>query len=812
MSLGASAALREGRLALKSGNLEAAAERFGAAVSQTPKAALPWVLQAEAYHRLRRYRDAVAAATRAVQLDDGATPAWVRLGAIHLKLGDTQEAARTFERALDVDPTRASEWHRRVVGGNHPDAVAGHPNARSRTVPPEQVFAAVGRDIALDMETGEGRIQERRAREEDATPIWDVGDLIRGRHEVLAIRQGGMAFVHICFDHVQGRPYAVKSLKQTVLDAPGVRESFLREAELWVNLERHPHIVEADLVQVIDDHPAIFLEYMESGSVAGILAECPIELSRAVDIGLQVCDAMQYAHDHAKIIHRDLKPSNVLLTKDGIAKVTDFGLALASDASDEEGGKRTRIYGTPQYMPPEQFSVEREVDRRADVYAFGCTFFEMLTRRWPYKASTPFGFREKHEKDLLPDPRQYNTAVRPELVEIVHRCMQKDPADRYKGFVEVAAALDRVYRMLTGKERPLQAPPDQMNAVHWIAKGTSLAHLGKYQEAVEAFDKSIQIDQELPQGWLGKAEALRVLGQFREALKCCIRALARDPRSVMALLVRGLCNAALDEHEQACKDFDKALEIEPNDAGVWHNKGLSLEALEDHDAAVSAFDRALAVEEAAVAPALAKARCLDARGDSAEAVAVVDPILEADPDNAAAWKVMGAALASLNKWARALTCYQKALEVDPEDERARQTAAELAGKKAKVEKRTEAEASPFERGLWRYKKGRFAEAAAEFEKATEAEPTDERAWRHLSAAYFRVGRYADAEGPSRACVELSPDNAAVRCNLGVILRKLERWAEAREELMMALRLDPNYIKARVELDKVNSREPKSRTS
>ena len=247
MSLSANAALREGRLALRAGNLEAAAERFGAAIAGNPKAALPWVLQAEAFYRLGRTREVIASATRAVQLDAGAIPAWTRLGAVHLKLGDRQESARNFENALDVDPVRAEEWQRRLSGRRNEDSsgIFGIPNPAA--IPAGLLLATVGRDLALEDQTGEDHIQERRARDEEAPPVWQVGDFIRGRHEVLAIRRGGMAFVHICFDHLQGRPSAIKSLKQDVLDSKGVREAFLREAELWVSMDRHPHIVEAEI-------------------------------------------------------------------------------------------------------------------------------------------------------------------------------------------------------------------------------------------------------------------------------------------------------------------------------------------------------------------------------------------------------------------------------------------------------------------------------------------------------------------------------------------------------------------------------------
>jgi tetratricopeptide (TPR) repeat protein len=800
VSLSMTAALRQGREALRTGNPEVAVEHFSEVIAHSPRMALPWALQAEAFYRLGRLREAKAAATRAVQLDDGATPAWVRIGIIELRLGDRQESARNFERALAVDATRAAEWHLRVLGRREGMAL----DSALLANPPELFLAGLGRDLALEEGSGDAQIQERRASDEGAAPLWDVGHFIRARHEVLAVRRGGMSYVHVCFDHIQGRSYAVKTLKQALLDTPGVREAFLREAELWVSMDRHPHIVEADFVQVIDEQPAIFLEYVNGGSVGGILRERALPIAKAVEIALQVCDAMQHAHLSAKIIHRDIKPSNILLTKDGVAKVTDFGLAHAVDESPEavEG---QRVFGTPQYMAPEQFEPGAEVDARADVYAFGCTLFEMLTRQWPFRAAGAAEFKAKHENEPPPDPRAHNRAVRPELAEIVQRCMAKAPSDRYKSFVELSAALAEVYHDLTGKQRERATAASGLSAEQWTAKGASLAQLGKPEEAVEAFDRAIQLDQELAQAWTGKAEALRALGRPREALVCCYRALSRDPHSLAAYNTRGLCYAALGEHDRALEDFDRAIAMDPGQREVWHNRGLSLEARGDYESAIECFDRALAIDANTTQSWLSKALCLLAKGDYQGAANACEPLLELDPDSAAGWKVKGAALAALKKWERAVTCYQKALEIDPEDEYARQAAEEAMQKRE--EPAAASSGSAFDRGLRRMQRGKFAEAVAEFERVVEEDPKDERAWRHLAGAYFRMGRYADAEAPARKCVELRPDDAAVHCNLGVILRKVSRWAEAREALKTALRIDPNYLKARVELDKVNQRDP-----
>jgi len=801
VSVSMTAALREGREALRTGNPELAVEHFGEVIAHNPRMALPWALQAEAFYRLGRLRESRAAATRAVQLDDGATPAWVRIGIIALRLGDREDAARNFDKALGIDSTRAGEWRLRMVGRRNGVGLG----ASLPTNPPELILAELARDLALEGESGESEIQRRRASDDAAAPLWDVGQFIRNRHEVLSVRRGGMSFVHLCFDHTQGRAYAVKTLKQALLDMPGVREAFLREAELWVSMERHPHIVEADFVQVIDEQPAIFLEYVDGGSVGGTLRERAMPIAKVVEIALQVCDALQHAHLSAKVVHRDIKPSNILLTKEGLAKVTDFGLAHAADDVPALGAGG-RVFGTPHYMAPEQFTPGSEVDVRSDVYAFGCTLYEMLTRQWPYKAATAAEFKARHESDPIPDPRTHNRALRPELVEVVQRCMAKAPADRYRSFVEVSAALGEVYRELTGKQRERTTAVGGMSAEQWAAKGGSLAQLGKTEEAIEAFDRAIQLDQEMATAWTGKAEALRVLGRPREALVCCYRALSRDPHSLAAHNTRGLCYAALGEHDRALDDFDRAIALDPNQREVWQNRGLSLEAKGDYDGAIECFDRALSIDSGTTQSWLSKALCLLAKGDYQAAATTCDPLLELDSDNAAGWKVKGAALASLKRWERAVTCYQKALEIDPEDEYARQAADEA------MRHRDEhaAAGSAVERGIRRLQRGRFAEAVAEFERAVEEHPDDERAWRHLSATYFRLGRYAEAEAPARQSVNLRSDDAAVHCNLGVVLRKLGKWPEAREALKAALRLDPNYLKARVELDKVNQRDPAAR--
>jgi serine/threonine-protein kinase len=152
----------------------------------------------------------------------------------------------------------------------------------------------------------------------------------------------------------------------------------------------------------------------------------------------QICEALAYAHDQ-KIVHRDIKTANAMWTRDRKAKIMDFGLAKVIE---EVRNHTTVVSGTPYYMSPEQ-TLGRNIDHRTDIYSLGVSVFELATGTLPFtEGNLPY----HHVHTPPPDPREIDDSIPPVLAELVLRCMQKDPADRYQSTREMLDDLKRILR------------------------------------------------------------------------------------------------------------------------------------------------------------------------------------------------------------------------------------------------------------------------------------------------------------------------------------------------------------------------------
>lgn len=267
-------------------------------------------------------------------------------------------------------------------------------------------------------------------------------NLRNGRYRVDAhLGAGGMADVYRVYDTRLDTPLAVKVLKPDIAQRPKWRKRFIQEAQVTFRL-RHPGIVQ--VLDVVDDEdpPYLVMELIEGRSLFDLLVDGgPLAPALAIDLMLQVCDAISYAHSK-DVIHRDLNPRNCLMDTSGRVKVVDFGIAIRGDERDHS----TRV-GTDAYMPPEQ-RLGRRVDGRADVYALGATLFVLLTERRPPNLFEAFAAREVHS--LLP----------PALAEIIVRATGFNPEDRYDSVRALGAALLAV-RAAVAQLPPLPRPAQE---------------------------------------------------------------------------------------------------------------------------------------------------------------------------------------------------------------------------------------------------------------------------------------------------------------------------------------------------------------
>ena len=240
---------------------------------------------------------------------------------------------------------------------------------------------------------------------------------------------GGMATVYLARDLKHERQVAIKVLRPELAAVIGA-ERFLSEIKTTANLQ-HPHILSLFDSGRVEGTVFYVMPFVDGESLRDRLArEKQLPIADVVRIAVEVADALQYAHQHG-VIHRDIKPENILL-HGGHALVADFGIALA--ASRTGGARMTEtgmFLGTPQYMSPEQAMGERELDARTDVYALGCTSYEMLTGEPPFTGPTAQAIVAKV---MTADPVEA-TALRKSIpvhvADAVHTALQKLPADRF---------------------------------------------------------------------------------------------------------------------------------------------------------------------------------------------------------------------------------------------------------------------------------------------------------------------------------------------------------------------------------------------
>lgn len=309
-----------------------------------------------------------------------------------------------------------------------------------------------------------------------------------GPYEIAApLGAGGMGEVYRARDSKLGRDVAIKVLPEAFAQEATRMARFEREAKLLAALN-HPNIASIYGLEESNGARALVMELVEGPTLAERIKQGPLALEEALPIAKQVAEALEYAHERG-IIHRDLKPLNVKLTQDGQVKLLDFGLAKALEGENIEEDLQTSptltavatragvMLGTAAYMAPEQ-ARGKHVDRRADIWAFGCVLYEMLTGRGAFDGETTSDIlacviRAEPDWGLLTD------SVPPRIRELLRRCLEKDPKQRLQAIGEARIAVDRVITSAPGTADapPVVIVPQQLwrRALPWAVAATAVA-------------------------------------------------------------------------------------------------------------------------------------------------------------------------------------------------------------------------------------------------------------------------------------------------------------------------------------------------
>ncbi len=303
-----------------------------------------------------------------------------------------------------------------------------------------------------------------------------------GRYQIRKfLGEGGKKQVYLAHDTTLDRDVAFALIKTEGLDDSG-RERISREAQSMGRLGAHPHVVTVFDLGQEDGAPYMVTELMGGGDVEGLVEKAPdnrIPLELAIDIARATCRGLEFTHSRG-IVHRDLKPGNVWLTEDGVAKIGDFGLAVAVDRSrlTQQG----MMVGTFSYMPPEQ-ALGGEVTPRSDLYSLGAMLYEMVTGRPPFLGDDHVAIIGQHINTAPVAPSWHCQTCPKPLEALILRLLAKDPAERPDSASDVLKALEAIDPSAT------EAPDEQQqNVLDSLAGGVFVgrkAELGELKAALE---------------------------------------------------------------------------------------------------------------------------------------------------------------------------------------------------------------------------------------------------------------------------------------------------------------------------------------
>jgi serine/threonine-protein kinase len=343
--------------------------------------------------------------------------------------------------------------------------VCGRGHAAGKPCPSAAAKLSAGATLAL----GAPSVTPLPEVEQPVDPV--VGSTVGSFRVVRPLGRGGMGSVYLAEHPVIGSKVAIKFLHESMASSADLVGRFYDEARA-VNLIGHENIVGIyDLSLLPPSRYYIVMEYLDGDTLTALLRRGPVDPRVAVDILLQLCDALQCAHERG-VVHRDLKPDNVFLLKrrgrDHFVKLVDFGIAKLRDVPG--AGSHTAagmIVGTPEYMSPEQCD-NRPVDSRTDLYALGVMAYELVTGRLPFSGRSIAQLLIAHLKEPPIPPRQVNPSVHPALAAAIERALAKRPEDRFPDMAACASALAAALEELTTPASPPAAagvPPGAATAV-----------------------------------------------------------------------------------------------------------------------------------------------------------------------------------------------------------------------------------------------------------------------------------------------------------------------------------------------------------
>jgi len=532
-----------------------------------------------------------------------------------------------------------------------------------------------------------------------------VGDRIAKHFEIYEIKTGGMGVVYLClrqpaYAGASAGLVALKTIRERFLRSEAAMQRFEREAEIWVKLGQHENIVQAYSVIKVEQRPYIALEWVlghdlpNDVALRRFVSRGPFEISEALAVAMQICDGLDYASQRFNqrgqcFVHGDLKPENILITRENVAKVTDFGMAalgrqLSADGvelpynDDATAYSSANVYGTPPYMAPEQFDPGAHLDARTDIYAVGCILYEMITGKRPFIAPATLRgidqvnyYRMRHLHAPAPDVNTVKPDCPARVGNIIARCLRKEPEQRYSRFAELLDDLEIASDAIPPQRHHVPAAqPTAPSTPEWMDQGNAFMNLARYEDAYECFTHAVQQAPEDENAWWMKAMAAGNLRRYEEVLICIdqakkFRRWAGAEKLAEHSALKASALAGLGRFDEAMSHFDEATRLAPTYANGWYAKGIALLQARRPADALTAFREATNRKRDFFAAWTDGGLALWQLHRYQEAHDWLRAALATNPRYALAWFNLGKVLGAMGAFSEAATCFERALAIAP---------------------------------------------------------------------------------------------------------------------------------------------------
>ncbi len=516
------------------------------------------------------------------------------------------------------------------------------------------------------------------------------GDFIGQKYEVFdVLGEGGFGIVYLVYLNDTKSTYALKTFRDEYLEDIRTRERFKKEAQVWIDLERHPYLVRAYFVEEISGRLFIAMEHIAAderglNTLDGYLRHCPPDLAQTLRWAIQFCYGMEYAYSKGIRAHRDIKPTNIMIGQDKAVKISDFGLAgvvsTTKSSSDVKlsaprnvSGETYQtmegtVFGTPPYMSPEQFENAAGCDQRSDIYSFGIVLYQMASGgRLPFYPEMSGGidndiFRNwylLHCSASIPQLK-----LKTPLYPVINKCLEKELKKRYQTFEELRSDLEPLLKRETGE---VIALPEQKALEAWELnnKGVSFYHINAFSQAIESLDKALRMNPQFKEAWTNKGNVHLKNRHYSEALNCCLKAIEIDSECEFAWNNAGICLASLGHREKALGCYNQALKINNSYESAWVNKGNCFFSMSEYSEAIKCYKAALEIDLNCVEAWYGKGNCLKEMKKYSEALTCYDATVKIDPLHDYAWYNMGCIFYEIGDFSNAISCNNRAITIRP---------------------------------------------------------------------------------------------------------------------------------------------------